>query len=41
MWFDNVYGTDLLSRIGGLLIAFATIPLALWTVGIWSKARIF
>jgi hypothetical protein len=39
MWFDNVYGDDGWSAVGGLLVALATIPLTLWTWESWSKVK--
>src|SRR6185437_12468695 len=39
IWFDNVYGRDSWSFVGGLLVALPAVPLSLWTLGIWSRTK--
>jgi hypothetical protein len=35
--FDNVYGVDLLSILGGALIALVSLPIAAWAWDSWSR----
>jgi hypothetical protein len=35
MWFDNVYGPDVWSVVGGSVLAVVSVPVALWTWHSW------
>lgn len=35
--FDNVYGADFLSILGGALIALVSLPISIWAWESWSR----